>query len=342
MDKVKIIGVGEYLPGKPISNNQMEKVFGIKSEWIELVLGNKSRHFAIDLEKNKISHTLVDMSVLAAEKAMKHGKTTKDEIDLLILSTATSDKLMPASVNVIAERLGMNNIATFQIQTGCAGCVQAFQLAKSLLSDGSYRRALVISADTTYKFLDLERDFTEMPPDEMVNIALFGDGAGASVIAIGDDQPGLELVHIVNRLEGLDRDPGHILDWEAVNGNKQLKNQNDQMASEDYKAIENNVPLMTDELIEELLDIGEKNKEEIEFFLPPQLGGNMTNDIIKNCELDIEKCINRVKNVGNTGNSTPYFQFVEVWDKLKQGDDVLLITIESSKWIKTGVFLNYN
>ncbi len=342
MNKVKIIGLGEYLPGQPVSNAQMEKVFGLKSEWIELVLGNENRHFAIDLEENKVADTLVDMCVNAAEKALQHANTAKEEIDLLVLSTATSDKLMPASVNVIAERLGMNNIATFQIQTGCAGCVQAFQLAKSLLSDGSYQKALVISGDTTYKFLDLERDFTTMPPDELVNIALFGDGAGASVLATGTDQPGLELIHIVNRLEGLDREPGHVLDWEAVNGNKQLKKEQNQMASEDYKAIENNIPIMTNELIDELLDVGEKDKEEIDYFLPPQLGGNMTNQIIKDCKLNQDRCINRVKNVGNTGNSTPYFQFVEVWDKLKSGDDVMLIAIESSKWIKTGILLNYN
>ena len=99
---------------------------------------------------------------------------------------------------------------------------------------------------------------------------------------------------------------------------------------------------MTRELIDELLEIGSKSKEEIDFYLPPQLAGKITDLIISECKLDTSKCINRVREVGNTGNSTPYFQLVELWDKLSAGDNVLLTAIESSKWIKTGMLLNYN
>lgn len=343
MNKVKIIGVGEYLPGEQITNEKMEEIFGLKAEWIELVLGNEARHFAINLDENKVEHTLVDMCVEAANRAIKHSKIDKDSIDLLILSTATSDQLMPASVNVIAEKIEMDHVTTFQIQSGCAGCIQAFQLANTMLREGSYTNALIISADTTYKFMDLDRDFSATPPDELINFALFGDGAGASVLSIDESRKGLELVHIVNRLEGLNEEPGHILNWSATNGNKTVNGGVDeQVASEDYKAIERKVPVMTAELIDELLDIGAKTKDEIDFYLPPQLAGKMTDHIITECGLNQSKCINRVRKVGNTGNSTPYFQLVKLWDMMKEGDDVVLVAIESSKWIKTGMLLNFN
>lgn len=342
-NKVKIIGVSEFLPGKSINNKKMEEKLGLKEEWIDIMLGNKERYFCMDVDTNKVAYNLVDICTEAGKKVLDNTNMIAEEIDLLILSTATPDLLMPSSVNMVAEKLGMNNIATYQIQTGCAGCIQAMQLARNFIGEGYYNNALVISGDTTYKFFDINKNFNELPSEELINWALFGDGAGACIISNNISVEGLEILHLINKFEGLSLPPGHIVNWLANEGNNSVKkDESKSIANEDYKAIENNVPRMTKELLEELYESLQKDQDEIQYFLPPQLNAKMTKYIIDYCGLEETKCINRVEYVGNTGNSTPYFQLTKLWDILKKGDNVVLTAIESSKWIKTGAILNYN
>lgn len=345
MNGIKIIGVGKFLPGMPITNLDMEKIFGIREDWIEEVIGTKTRYFATDLYQKKIEYHLADISVKAATEAIENARVQLKDIDLIVLSTATPDHLMPATVNTVASKLGLNNIATYQVQSGCSGALQGIEVACQFLKEGTYRTALVIGADVCNKFLDLDRDFSKLRAHELINYALFGDGAGAAILSTDMEKEGLKIKKLINRFEGLDRDPGQVMNWFGVipenihEMSVRDRRKIYQSAKEDYKAIEQNVPKMAEEMINELQEKCEWTFDEVDFFLAPQLGGNMTNKINEYLNIPNEKAINCVEYTGNNGNALPYIQLSVLQEKIKVGEKAVVVAIESSMWIKTGMSL---
>lgn len=339
---IKIIGTGEFLPGPPIGNPEMEARFTLRADWIDAVIGTQSRHFALDLASGELRHDVADMGVQASRRALEQAGLEPDEIDLVVMSTATPDSLMPATVNLVADRLGMDGVATYQIQAGCAGAVQAIDVASAMLERGRCRTALVVSADSAYKLLDLSQPFSELPPAELINLALFGDGAGALVLCAAPRAPGIAIDVIVNRFEGKGIAPGQVLGWAAASGYAgpgAEQGVRAAVAKEDYKQIERRVPVLARELFEELLGAIGKTRDDIRFVLPPQLAGRMSRGIIDTLRVAPERCITRVAEVGNTGNATPYFQLTRLWQQMEEGDRALLLAVESSKWLKTGLCL---
>ncbi|MFA9557771.1 ketoacyl-ACP synthase III [Evansella sp. AB-rgal1] len=345
MNNSKFIGFGTFLPGEPITNSVMEEIFRIRKDWIEEMIGTKTRYFATDFYEKEIRYSLTDICKNAAQIAIEDAGIQAEEIDLIVMSTATPDHIMPATVNLVANELGLNNIPTYQVQSGCSGALQGLEVAYQFLASGKYHNALVIGGDVCNKYLDLDRDFTKLRAHELINYALFGDGAGAAVLSTSTEKEGIKIENIINRFEGLDRIPGQIMNWFGVipekshDMNPRERRKNFQSAKEDYKAIEQNVPVMAEQVLNELLEKGERYREDIDFYLPPQLGGNMTNKINEYLNIPQEKGVNCVENTGNNGNALPYIQLNLLKERMSKGDTAVVIAIESSKWIKTGMTL---
>ncbi|WP_078392760.1 3-oxoacyl-ACP synthase III family protein [Shouchella patagoniensis] len=345
--KIQVLGAGHYLPGRKITNRDMEDIFSIREDWINQLIGTKTRHFSIDFKKKTVEYSLKDICVRAAERAIKKAKINRESIDLLILSTATPDHLMPATVNLVADELGMNGVATFQLQSGCSGAVQAIEMGCRLLESRVYKHALVIGGDVCNKYMDAERNFLNLRSSELINYALFGDGAGAIVLSNSpeNNHTGITFENVLNRFVGQGRPPGQIMNWfghlpENINDmGKKERRKKFESAKEDYKAIEASVPEMTNEVIDELLAIEGWNREDVDLFLPPQLSGIMTQRIIDSLGINTEKTINCVEKTGNNGNALPFIQLNLLIKSLKPGQRAMGIAIESSKWIKTGFTL---
>lgn len=338
MQSVKLIGIGTSLPGNPVTNAKMEEVFGLREDWIDLMIGTKTRHFAVDIDEKVVKYDLSDLAYEAAHKAVLSAGISVENIDLVVMSTATPDHLMPATVNLVADRLGMNGVATYEVQAGCSGAIQGLDIAYRFLTTGMFTNALVIGGDVCNKYMSFHRDFKKMRSSELINLALFGDGAGAAILSTNDNCEGITIHHVVNRFEGLNRKPGQIMNWfgtqERPENAKKL-----QSAKEDYKAIERDVPVMAKEMLDELLEQLECSVEQVEHYLPPQLGGHMTDKIVQSLGLDSDKSINCVANTGNNGNALPYLQLERLFAQMQPGEKAVCVAIESSKWIKTGLAL---
>lgn len=329
-----VAGVGTCLPGEPIDNITLAKHIQADAEWISLVTGNRSRYFATDLDTGKVSDSLTDLCERAAVGAMVDAGVTPDAIDFVVLGTATPDNLMPSSANLVADRLGLNQIPTYQLQSGCTGAIQAFDVAARLLSDDRHSTGLVIGADVCVKHMDLNRDFHRMPPSELVNYVLFGDGAGAAVVTARPAGSAVAVRHVLNRFVGLGREPGQVISWFGLADRGSAA----QAANEDYLAIERNVPQLAEEILLELVDETGWPSDEIDYLLPPQLSGRMTDRITKRLGLPAHE-IGCVDETGNNGNALPFFQLERLLPRLGEGDRALCIAVESSKWIKGGLAL---
>lgn len=340
--EVAILSAATALPGSPINNAALADMFGLPkqwADWVDAFIGTRTRHLSIDPITEIPSCSLADLGTEAGRGALLRAGTAPSEIDLIVMATAMPDALIPTTVNIIADRLGIDGVPSYQLQSGCCGAFQALEFAAHLLRGGVHRTALVLGGDRVSKHLDLHMDFAALPPAELVSLVLFGDGVGAAVLSARPDAASVRVQRIFTRLNGQGREPGHTLEWYGM---ADLTGDRPTFSREDYKAIEESVPEMTAQILQELLDgLGWKSSE-FDYLMPPQLSGQMTERIVRQlvqAELSEAHEISCVRETGNVGNATPFFQLERLLPTMLPGERALGISVESSKWIKAGLAL---
>ena len=163
----EIIGWGHYLPPKVLTNDDLSKMVDTNDEWISTRTGIKSRHISE-------GETTADMSIKAADAALKKAGVTIKDIDVIVVGTLTPDNTTPATAAKIGGIMGVNpGTPTFDIAAACSGFVYALTMADNMIRLGQVKTALVIGAETLSKVVDWTDRNT---------CVLFGDGAGAVVL----------------------------------------------------------------------------------------------------------------------------------------------------------------
>ena len=168
MKKVGIIGVGEYLPARILTNKDLEKMVDTSDEWITTRTGIKQRRL---VAKNEATS---DLAIKAAKEALGNTKIKSQDLDLIIVATITPDMQFPSVACLVQNALGAKKAACFDIAAACAGFIYGIIIAKQFIENGTYKNALVIGAEVLSSITDWEDRNT---------CVLFGDGAGAAVLA---------------------------------------------------------------------------------------------------------------------------------------------------------------
>jgi 3-oxoacyl-[acyl-carrier-protein] synthase-3 len=168
MRKVGIIGVGKYLPKRILSNADLEKMVDTSDEWITTRTGIKQRRLA---GKNEATS---DLAIKAAQQALEDARLTAEQLEVIIVATITGDMAFPATACLVQDALGAKNAFCFDLAAACAGFVYGLSCAQQFIGRGSYKNALVIGAEKLSVVTDWKDRNT---------CVLFGDGAGAAVVA---------------------------------------------------------------------------------------------------------------------------------------------------------------
>lgn len=168
----RIMGVGGYRPTRVVPNEVILETIDSSDEWIRSRSGIVTRHWASDEE------TVAAMSVEAAGKALADAGITAGDVDGVIVSTVSHFQQTPAIATEIADRIGANKPAAFDISAGCAGFGYGLTLAKGMVVEGSAKYVLVIGVERLSDLTDLEDRATAF---------LFGDGAGAVVVGPAEE-----------------------------------------------------------------------------------------------------------------------------------------------------------
>lgn len=167
-----ILGIGYAVPDGRLTNIDLEKMVDTSDEWITTRTGIKERRIAAEGEATS------DWAVKAAEKALSDARVGPEDIDLLIVATATGDYTVPSTASIVQHRLGISDAAAYDLGAGCSGFVYALDQAWHAVRSGGYNKALVIGADLLSRIVNWEDRST---------CVLFGDGAGAAVV--GETSP---------------------------------------------------------------------------------------------------------------------------------------------------------
>ncbi|HEU5356287.1 MAG TPA: 3-oxoacyl-ACP synthase III family protein, partial [Actinocrinis sp.] len=346
---VRIIGLSEVLPGAPVTNRDLAERFGLHEKWLDRMTGNRHRFFCDPSSADGTPKNTGDLATEAALRALAAAGVPASSLDFLILTTGSPDLLMPATVNVVADRLGINDLPTFQLTSGCAGALQGLYTARALLA-GGLSRGLVIGADSVIKLWPADYDVKKVNPAELANFALFGDGAGAAVVDVDDDGPGLLVDHLLLRTVGRGLKPAQVVHWYGADGAPTVtgadgKPAREPMGQEDYKAIEQRVPELSAQVLKELEEATGWNVGDVDHVLTPQLNGAMAEKIREGLGVREEQAVSCVAETGNNGNALPFIQLYRAAQGLRargaESARVFGITIESSKWIIAGLALRY-
>ncbi|WP_407563207.1 3-oxoacyl-ACP synthase III family protein [Streptomyces sp. 184] len=335
--QVYVHGVGTALPGSPVTNEDIAAHYGMPTvwrQWVDEFIGTRSRHLAVDLASGKITHTLTDLGETAARGALADAGLAAGDVDVVVMSTATPDHLAPATGSRVAARLGITGVPVFQLQSGCTGAVQALEVTQDLLGSGAYRTALVIGGDTSAKHTSPDVDAASVPLEVQVNGLIFGDGVGAAVLGTNPVEGRPVLRHVHTRLVGAGREPGQTVYWFG-----RASTADGVPAAEDYKTIENAAAPMAADALKHMLHALDWEGGRLHYLLPPQLSSRMTGRTLDHLGLTDTEAISRVTEIGNTGNAIPYFQLELLLPRLRPGDRAVGVSIEASKWIRSGYAL---
>jgi len=172
--RTEVIGCGHYLPQKVLTNDDLSKMVETNDEWISTRTGIRSRHVA---QKDELTS---DMALKAVNMALKNANVSAEELDLVLVATATPDLTTPATACILAKKLGVKSgTPAFDMNAACSGFVYALTMADNMIRLGQIKTAAVVGVENLSKIVDWTDRNT---------CVLFGDGAGAMVVRASEGE----------------------------------------------------------------------------------------------------------------------------------------------------------
>ena len=307
----RIVGTGSCLPPRRVSNHDMTTLLAARGldtsdEWIVSRSGISARHFADDGVLSS------DLGATAARHAIDMAGLKPDEIDLIIVATSTPDFLggFPSTACVVQRKLGItNDCAALDVQAVCSGFVYAMSVADNFIRCGMHKRVLVIGSEVFSRILDF---------NDRTTCVLFGDGAGAVVLA-ASDEPGVlaTRLHADGRHADILCVPGAVQGG-AIAGSAFLYM--------DGQAVFKLAVSVLEKVANEVLQIAGMEASQIDWLIPHQANIRIMQGTAKKLGLPMEKMVVTVDQHGNTSAaSIPLALDVAMRDgRIKAGQHIML------------------
>ena len=173
---VEIVSTGRFLPDRVVTNTDLERLVDTSDEWIRERTGIRERRIACG------EMGAAEMGAEAARIAMERADVKPGEVDLIVVSTATPDRLLPSTACDVQALLGASDASAFYIEAACSGFLYALNVAEGYLAAGRGEIALVVSTEKMSAIVDWT---------DRATCVLFGDGAGAAVVKRSENGRGV-------------------------------------------------------------------------------------------------------------------------------------------------------
>jgi 3-oxoacyl-[acyl-carrier-protein] synthase-3 len=308
---IEIVSTGRYLPDRVVTNLDLEKELDTSDEWIRERTGIRERRIAPD------DMGAAHMGAEAAKIAMERAGVHAGEVDVIVVSTATPDRLLPSTGCDIQALLGAENAAAYDIAAACSGFLYGLSVAEGHLLSGRAEIALVIATEKMSAIVDWEDRSTAV---------LFGDGAGAAVVKRAENERGMlssfvrsdgTLAELLWRPGGGARIP---MDVAVLDERSHLV----KMAGREvFKAA---VRSMAEAADQALLRAG-LTGEDIDLFVPHQANIRIIEATAKYANVPMEKVFVNVDRYGNMSSATVPVALDEALEqgRIEPGDHVMMV-----------------
>jgi 3-oxoacyl-[acyl-carrier-protein] synthase-3 len=309
---VGIAGVGAYVPERVLTNADLERMVDTSDEWIVTRTGIRERHIA------EPDQAASDLALPAARAALEQAGVEPEEIDLIVVATATPDMLFPATAALVADTLGARKAAAYDLLAGCTGFVYALSQAYGQVATGLSSRALVIGAEVLSRITNWQDRST---------CILFGDGAGAVVVRPVESGgiAGFEL--------GADGAGGLDLCVPAGGSRRPIS---PEVMEEEAQFIRMNgaeiFRFATRVMVtsaEELLATCGATIDDVDLYVPHQANKRIVDHAVKNLGLDPGKVLINIDRYGNTSSASIPICLAEAQaaGRLEEGTRVLMSAV---------------
>ena len=306
---MRIVASSSYLPKNKVTNKKIAEKLGIEENFIEKRTGIKQRYFVED-------ETIEEMAKKAVEKLINKVRIEVNEIDLIIVATTSTNRLMPGIANYIQKELGIKRCICFDILGGCSGYVNATDIAHMYINSGKVKKAIVVGVEVLSKYTNKE---------DVGTAIILSDGAGATLLEKTEED------FYYSNIKAIE-DTNDILTCKT-NGKIQM----DGLAIYKYAVTE------TVNNIKELLEEAGEKLENIKYIIPHQSNLKIMNAMANRLGIESEKICTNIENVGNTFCASIPILLEEMQEKkLLQKDDKIVI-IGYGAGLNTGsILLKWN
>jgi 3-oxoacyl-[acyl-carrier-protein] synthase-3 len=297
-----VLGVGSALPKRKVTNDELAERVDTSDAWIVERTGIKSRYVAGDGE------TTATLATDASRRALDHAGVAATDIDLIVLATATPDQTFPSSATKVQAALGINDCIAFDVHAVCTGFLYALAVADSMLRSGGAKKALVIGAETFTRILDWEDRGT---------CVLFGDGAGALVLAAEETDGGI----LATRLHA----DGRHNDLLFVDGGPSTTGTVGKLRMKGREVFRHAVVNLAS-VLNEVLDAAGLTSADVDWVVPHQANARILDATARKLGLPAEKVVVTVDEHANTSAASVPLAFdTAIKDgRIKRGDIVVL------------------
>jgi len=311
---VKIIGTGSYVPETVYTNEYLETFLPTSSSWIYENLGIKERRIAAEHEATS------DLASKAGERAIENSGLTKDDIDLIIIATATPDRLAPSTACIVQHKLKAYNAVAFDISAVCSGFLFGMSVASQYIASGIYDNVLVIGADVFSKITDWTKR----------EAVFFGDGAGAAVISHSNVNSGFLAYRLYSDGRGKDHFTIPAGGSEFPSNLMTVENRMHFFQMNGRAVYETGTVVLPKAINQVLADTG-LSINDIDLMIPHQPSIKILQKTAEIIGLPFEKVMTNMDKYANTSGGTLPILLDEVnrAGKIKQGNIVLFAAVGS-------------
>ena len=325
---VKILGTGSYAPDTIYTNEYLETILPTNAEWIVETVGIEERHVASPNE------TTSDLATKAGQYAIDDSGLSVENIDLVIVATATPDRKAPSTAAIVQHKLGAINAAAFDINAVCSGFLFAMSIASQYIASGVYNNILVIGADTFSKITDWTRR----------DAIFFGDGAGAAVVSSSNVTEGFLAYRIYTDTTQ------NMFGFTIPGGGSEIPITSDnikdglQYFQMDGRVVFESAVRVLPKAIDQVLEDTGLTIDDIDLMIPHQPSIRILQKTAEIIGLPFEKVMHNMKKYANTSGATIPILLDELnkSGKLKRGNIILFAAVGSGwtygasiiKWAK--------
>jgi 3-oxoacyl-[acyl-carrier-protein] synthase-3 len=309
-----IRSTGTYVPTRRLSNDELPKHLDTSDEWVVSHTGIRYRHLAAD------DQAASDLAMEASLKAMHRGGVEPEQIDMVLVATATPDFIgFPSTASLVQAKIEARNAAAMDIVAGCTGFIYGLETARSFIVSGFARHVLLIGSEVLTRHIDWQDRNT---------CVLFGDGAGAAVLAADSTAEPTGVLDSYIRSEG---SGAHLLErtvggsrFPFVQGNTA---QQDVYLKMEGRQVYNFAVRVIVEVIQLLLERNRLSVEQIKYIVPHQANIRIIEAAARRAKIPIEKFYLNIEEFANTSAATIPIALAEMQGKhlLEPGDLALTV-----------------
>lgn len=308
MNEVKIIGTGRYVPERVVTNDDLTLLVDTSHEWIYSRSGIKERRISEGQGTTELASN-------AALEALKDSGVKPEELDLIIVATASPDTFIPSTSCSVQAIIGAVNATAFDVSAACSGFLYGVNIATQFIRTGQCKNALVIGSEVLSKIIDWSDRNT---------CVLFGDGAGAIVLSSSQERG------VISVYSGSDGSKGNLLRMSALpveNPYAPKCELTDKKVVMDGREVFKFATKIIEKSLEEVIKNTDISLNDIKYIVPHQANLRIIEYVSKRFDIDMGKFVVNLERYGNTSSASIPIAFDELVKsgRLQRGDLVVFV-----------------